>query len=73
MPPSALTPMGVPSELDAHVDAQRLVESDALQVDVDELVLEGLALPLDDHGLGRGGRHFHVEDGVVAGLGEEDP
>ena len=61
-------------QLDADTDAQGLVERDALHVDVDQLVLDGLALPVDDHGLGRGrAGDLDIEDGVVAGLGEENP
>ena len=38
------------------------------------LVVDRLALPVDDHGLGSGlAGNFNVEDGVVAGLGKQDP
>ena len=38
---------------------------------MDQLVLDGLALPVDDHGLGGGlAGNFDIEDRVVAGLGE---
>ena len=74
MPPSALTPIGMPSSLTRTLDAQNLVERDALQVDVDQLVLDRLALPVDDHGFGRGlAGNFDIENCVVAGLREEDP
>jgi hypothetical protein len=37
-------------------------------------ILDRLALPVDDHGLGRGkAGDFHVEDRIVAGLGEKNP
>ena len=54
MPPPVLTPSGNADELDANADLEQLVERDALQVDVDQLILDGLPLPVDDHGLGRG-------------------
>src|SRR6185312_6203382 len=61
-------------KLDPDAHAQRLIQRDALHVDVDQLVLDGLALPVDDHGLGGGlARYFHVKDGVVAFFGKEDP
>ena len=63
-----------PQQLDAHADAQGLVQGDALHVDVDQLVVDRLALPVDDHGLGRGlAGDFDIEDRVVAGLGEKNP
>ena len=69
MPPAVLTPTGMPSSLTRTLDAQRLVQCNALQVDVDQLVVDRLALPVDDHGLGCGlAGNFDVEDRVVAGL-----
>src|ERR1035437_1809786 len=60
--------------LDSNADAQSLVEGNPLQVDVNQLVLDGLALPVDDHGLGRGlAANLHVEDCVVSSLGKENP
>src|SRR6185503_17629002 len=65
---------GNAEELDADADLEELVERDPLHVDMDELILDGLALPFHDHGLGRGDAgNFDVEDGVVAGLRVEDP
>src|SRR5580658_1380127 len=56
-------------QLDAHADAKSLVQSNALEVDVDQHVLDGLALPIDDHGLGRRlAGDFDIENCVVAGL-----
>ncbi len=61
-------------QLHTHADAQSLVQSNALQVDVNQVVIERLALPVDDHRLGRAlAGDFNVEDRVVAGLGEENP
>src|SRR6185437_7640104 len=61
-------------ELDADAYAQRLIQRNALHVNVDQLVLDGLALPIDDHGLGGGlAGYFHVKNGVVAFFGKEDP
>ena len=61
-------------QFDADSHAQKLVERDALQVNVNQLVLDWLALPIDDHGLGGGmSGDLDIEDGVMAGLGVEDP
>ena len=41
---------------------------------MNQLVLDRLALPIHDHGLGRGlAGDFNVKDRVVAGLGEKNP
>ena len=37
---------------DGHADRQLLVHGDALQVDVQQRALDGLVLPVHDHGLG---------------------
>jgi hypothetical protein len=61
-------------QLHAHFDAEGLVQCNALQVDVDQLVFDRLALPIDDHGLGRGlACDFYVKNRVVAGLGKQNP
>ena len=39
-------------QFDGHLDRQFLVHGDALHVDVQQLALDGLVLPVDDHGLG---------------------
>ncbi len=68
-PPAVFTPIGMPSQLDAHLHAQRLIQGNALQVDVDQLILDRLALPVDDHGLGRGlAGDLNVKNRVVPGL-----
>ncbi len=43
---------GYPKQLDAHADAQSFIQRDALQIDVNQLIVERLALPIDDHRLG---------------------
>ena len=56
-------------ELDRHRDAHGLIHRDALEVDVEELALDGLVLPIDDHGLhNRRALDVQIEDGVVAGV-----
>ena len=61
-------------QLDAYAHVQNLIERNALQVDVDQLVLDRLALPVHDHGFGRGlPGNFHIENRVVAALGIKDP
>jgi hypothetical protein len=41
---------------------------------VNQLILDGLALPVDDHGLGCGvAADFDIENRVVSSLREEDP
>ncbi len=51
-----------------------LVHGDALQVDVDEAILDRLVLPVDDHHLGfdGGAGDFQVEDRVMTRLGVQD-
>ena len=56
-----------------HLHQHGLVHGDALQVDVQQVALDRLILPVDDHGLHpRAALHVHVEDGVVAGLRVQD-
>ena len=61
------------NQLDAALHLHRLVHRNALQVDVNQLVLDGLILPVDDHGLGARAGNLDIKNGVVAGLGPEDP
>src|ERR1700722_18582687 len=49
-----------------HLHPHRLVHSDTLQVDVHQLALDGLVLPIDDHGLGAAGADFQIKNRVVA-------
>ncbi len=73
MPPSFLTPVGDTDEADGDADFHRLVESNALEIDVQQGVADGLILPVHDHGLGQTlAGDVHVKDGVVAGLGVQD-
>jgi hypothetical protein len=61
-------------QLDTHLYVQNLVHGDALQIDVNQTVVDRLTLPIDDHGLGRLlAGDFDIEDCVVAGLGEKYP
>jgi hypothetical protein len=54
-------------------DTHHLVHGDALHVDVEELALDGLVLPVNDHGLAAlAAGDLEIEDGVVAGFGVED-
>ena len=56
-------------QLDAYFDVEGLVQGNALQVDVNQPIVDRLALPVNDHGFGaRQAGHFDVEDRVVAGL-----
>ena len=58
-----------------HADAypDGLIHGDTLQVDVDELILNGLTLPIDDHGFrGRVARNFDVKNCVMARFREEN-
>ena len=60
-------------EHDRHTDLQLLVHSDALQVDVQQMALDGLILPVHDHGLGAlAAFEVQIENGVVAGLGMQN-
>ena len=60
-------------QLDRHRHAHHLVHRNPLQVDVQQLALDRLMLPVDDHRLGNG-RAFdvQVEDGVVTGVGVQN-
>ena len=64
---------GDADELYGDGDPHLLVHGDALEVDVQQVALDGLVLPVDDHGLA-GGAAFdgEIEDGVVAGVGVKD-
>src|SRR6202041_364858 len=63
---------GHASCLDGHFDANRLIERDALEVDMDELALDRLVLPVDDHHLRGGAGEGEIEDGVMAGFRVQD-
>jgi hypothetical protein len=57
-----------------NADLHRLIESDALEVDVQQAVADGLVLPVDDHDLGNAfAGNVHVKQRVVARLGVQDP
>ena len=69
MPPAVLDAHRNTQQLHAHLDAKRLVQGNALQVDVDQLILDGFALPVDDHGLGCGlAGNLDVKNRVMPGL-----
>src|ERR1700733_11566702 len=61
-------------ELDRHFDANGLVEGNALEINVNQVALDRLVLPVNDHSLGLGCRSIdlEVEDGVVAGVRVQD-
>ena len=60
---------GLALEHDGHADRELLVHGDALQVDVQQMALDGLILPVHDHGLGAfAAFDREIENGVVAGL-----
>ena len=72
MPPSCFTP-AASHEVHGDANFQHLVESDALQVDVQQIALDGLILPVDDHRLGRlAASQCEIKNRVVAGLGVQD-
>ena len=74
MPPDGLHAHRNSQQLHAHLHAQKLVQSNPLQVDVDQAVIDRLALPVHNHRLGRGlPGNLHVENGVMAGLGKQNP
>src|SRR3984885_155469 len=51
-----------------HLHPHRFVHSDTFEVDVHQLALDGLVLPIDDHGLGLCGTDLQVKNRVVAGI-----
>ena len=60
-------------EHDRHTDLELLVHSDALEVDVQQMALDGLVLPVHDHGLGAlAAFEVEVENSVVASLGVQN-
>ncbi len=60
-------------EHDRHADRELLVHGDALQVDVQQMALDGLILPVHDHGLGAlAAFDREIENGVVSGLGMQN-
>ena len=60
-------------QVDRHAHLEHLVERDALQVDVQQIALDGLILPVDDHRLGRlPASQSEIKNRVVAGLGVQD-
>src|SRR5581483_6635158 len=64
---------GGADELHGNGDAHLLVHRDALEVNVQQVALDGLVLPVDDHRLAGGAAlDREIEDGVVAGIGVED-
>jgi hypothetical protein len=71
--PLLLDAHGLAAGLHRHLDAQALVHGDAQEVDMHQVPLDGLELPVANHGRGlalpldREGK-----DGVVAGLGAEN-
>ena len=61
-------------QLDRHRHPNRLVHCNPLQVDVQQRALDRLMLPVDNHRLHRRRtRHIQIEDGVVAGVGVQNP
>jgi hypothetical protein len=64
---------GHADQLDRNAGLHGLVHGDALEVDVQQRIADGLILPVDDHDLGQAlACDVDVEDRVVAGLGVQD-
>ena len=60
-------------QLDTDADLESFVHGDPLEVDVDQLVLDRLPLPVHDHGFHRRlVPQVDVENRVMPGLGEQD-
>ena len=53
-------------KMNRHAHADLLVHGDALQIDVQQLALEGLVVPIHDHGFGFLLAKIEIENGVVA-------
>src|SRR5947209_1453594 len=64
--------LGDPGEDDGDADGHGLIHGDALEVDVHGGALDGLVLPIHDHGLCGSVSYLEVEDGVVSGLRVQD-
>src|ERR1700679_2816801 len=65
----ALHAYGNASQLHRHRDTHGLVHRNTLQIDVQQLALDGLVLPVDDHGLGNARTlDRQIEDRVVTGI-----
>ncbi len=61
-------------QLYAHLHAQNLIQRNPLHIDVNQPVVDRFPLPVHNHRLGRtGSTNFHVEDRVVARIGEKNP
>src|SRR5205823_6470358 len=64
---------GNTDQLNRHRHAHRLIHRDSLQVDVQQLALDRLMLPVDDHRLYRARTlDIQVEDRVVTGVRVEN-
>ena len=73
MPPCCFTPAASPFSTIGTLTAQLLVHGDALQVDVQQRALDGLVLPVDDHGLGAfAAVEGEIENRVVSGFRVQD-
>ena len=73
MPPCCFTPAASPFSTIGTLTRELLVHGDALQVDVQQLALDRLILPVHDHGLGAfAAFDREIENGVVAGLRMQD-
>ena len=67
-----LDPHRLAPQLDRHADLQHLIHGDALQIDMQQVALDGLVLPVHDHRLGLLAIQRDVEDGVMPGLGMQN-
>ena len=57
-----------------HLDANARGQVDALEIDVQQIFLDRIVLPIDDHHRrGLAARHRHIENRVVTGLAVQDP
>ena len=73
MPPCCFTPAASPFSAIGTLTAQQLVHGDALQIDVQQTALDGLILPVHDHGLGALATFDgEIENGVVPGRGMQN-
>ena len=73
MPPCCFTPAASPFRTIGTVTRKLLVHRNALQVDVQQLALDRLILPVDDHRLGPlAAFQSQIKNRVVAALGVQD-
>ena len=68
-----LHPGSFTGKMNGHTHPDLLVHGDTLQVNVQQLALERLILPVDDHHSGFFAAQLNFKDGVVAGRRVQNP